>query len=97
MSDAKRHLYTECIIYDNLKHNRKFATKYGYGYYKTWRYLVMEKLGSSLKQKFYDSEYNFDLNTVANIAVQLLYRIQDLHNIGWLHQDIKPFLPRLWA
>jgi len=89
VDDIKKHLYREHLIYNTLKNNRNFPKKYFYGYYGDYRVMVMEKLGDSLKVKM-KGFHHFDINTVANIAVQILYRLQDLHNKGWLHQDIKP-------
>ena len=90
VKDYKKHLRTENIIYDTLQDNRKFPKKYYYGLHKQHRILVLEKLGNSLKYFFSHNEFQFDLPTVCNIAVQCLYRLEVLHDKGWLHQDIKP-------
>lgn len=92
MTDIKKHLYRENIIYDQIKgtsFQHYFPKKYYYGNYKNHRVLVLEKLGISLKSIFNNYE-KFDLQTVSNIGVQILYRLENLHSIGWLHQDIKP-------
>ena len=90
LTDIKKHLNKEYRIYETLKGNRNFPQIYFYGHHKNHRVLVMQKLGKSLKYYFEQYNYIFDLNIVANIAVQILYRLQSLHNEGWLHQDIKP-------
>ena len=89
-SDIKKHLLRESNIYDSLNNLPDFPTKYYYGNYKTFRVLVIDKLGDSLKKMFQKNNRIFNINTVANIAVQLLYRLENLHKTGWLHQDIKP-------
>lgn len=89
-TDLKKHLLRENTIYDTLKDLPDFPKKYYYGDHKEYRVLVLDKLGKSLKEIFYINNKNFDINTVANIAVQLLYRLENFHKQGWLHQDIKP-------
>ena len=51
---------------------------------------IMEYLGPSIKKLFYQCNNKFDVATVANLAIQCLYRLEDIHNAGYLHQDIKP-------
>lgn len=89
-SDLKEHLAKEYLIYSSLKKSRNFPKIYHYGEYKNSRILVMQRLGVSLKQLFTNRNYFFNMNTISNIAVQVLYRLQELHDKGWLHQDIKP-------
>ena len=91
ISDKKKHLLRESEIYDSIKSKTfqyDFAQKYHYSEHKDNRVLVLQKLGKSLK--YYNNKYIFDLNTISNIAVQILYRLENLHSLGWLHQDIKP-------
>ena len=93
LTDTKKHLHRENLIYDLLKGHQKFAKKYYFGEHNNQRMMVLERLGHSLKQYYLLKQRRrkkFDLNTVSNIAVQILYRLQELHNTGWLHQDIKP-------
>lgn len=91
LKDVKKHLLRENRIYDSIKGKTfeyNFPRKYYYGEHKKERVLVLQKLGKSLK--YYNKKYHFDLETVSNIAVQILYRLENLHSLGWLHQDIKP-------
>ena len=93
MEDYKKHLHRENVIYDtlaNYSYEEDFAKKYYYGDYKDHRVLVLDRLGKTLKYYFYKYHRIFDLETVSNIAVQILHRLEQLHDIGWLHQDIKP-------
>lgn len=89
-SDKKKHLLRENKIYNTLAQLQGFPMKYYYGEYKNCRVLVLDKLGNSLKKIFHNNRQKFNINTVGNIAVQLLYRLEELHKKGWLHQDIKP-------
>ncbi|ETO22157.1 hypothetical protein RFI_15046 [Reticulomyxa filosa] len=50
----------------------------------------MDKLGESLEQLFTLCGRKFSIKCVCLIALQLISRIQELHNHGWLHRDIKP-------
>ena len=50
----------------------------------------MDRLGPSLKSLYSRCNRIFPAQTVALIAIQLLDRLELLHNGGWLHQDIKP-------
>ena len=88
--DVKKHLLKEYFVYKGLDNSNNFPKMYWYGNYKKYRGLVLDRLGPSLKYFFVKYKYNFDMNTIANIAVQVLYRLEELHNKGFLHQDIKP-------
>ncbi|ETO23888.1 Protein kinase domain containing protein [Reticulomyxa filosa] len=50
----------------------------------------MDKLGESLEQLFTLCGRKFSIKCVCLIALQLISRIQELHNHGWLHRDVKP-------
>ena len=50
----------------------------------------MEKLGPSLESLYMMCGRKFSLQTVCQIAIQMLDRIQTVHEIGMIHRDIKP-------
>lgn len=52
--------------------------------------MVMEFLGPSLKDLFEMCNQKFSLQTVCMIAIQCINIIENLHNNGIVHQDIKP-------
>lgn len=52
--------------------------------------LVMELLGWNLEQLFTRCGRRFSLKTVLMLADSLLYRVQLIHEKGFVHRDIKP-------
>eukprot|EP00349_Pseudokeronopsis_sp_Brazil_P006563 CAMPEP_0202966898 /NCGR_PEP_ID=MMETSP1396-20130829/11546_1 /ASSEMBLY_ACC=CAM_ASM_000872 /TAXON_ID= /ORGANISM="Pseudokeronopsis sp., Strain Brazil" /LENGTH=72 /DNA_ID=CAMNT_0049691327 /DNA_START=312 /DNA_END=530 /DNA_ORIENTATION=- len=53
-------------------------------------YLVMEKLDIDLENFFIKSSKKLKRETIMLIGIQLLERIEKLHNLGFTHNDIKP-------
>lgn len=52
--------------------------------------MVMDLLGASLETQFEHCKQKFDLSTVCYCAVQMISRIEKVHNEGIIHRDIKP-------
>ena len=55
-----------------------------------YNFMVMEFLGPSLGDLFQLKERNFGLETVLMLTIQILTRIEYIHEKGFLHRDIKP-------
>ena len=55
-----------------------------------YNYLVMDLLGPSLSDLFQLKEKIFSLETVLLIGIQMLSRIELVHEKGFLHRNIKP-------
>lgn len=52
--------------------------------------LIMEQLDHSLESLFRQCHCHFSLRTIIRLAVQMIKRIQSLHEVGYIHRDIKP-------
>ena len=84
-------LKLEKDIYDIMYGAEGFPIVYTYGTTKTSNYLVMDRLGPSLKELFGYCNFHFSLQTICLIAIQALTRIHDLHfKSGYIYNDIKP-------
>ena len=55
-----------------------------------YNYLVMDLLGPNISDLFQLKDKVFSLETVLLIAIQMLTRIEFIHEKGFLHRDIKP-------
>lgn len=52
--------------------------------------IIMDQLGSSLSDLFYQQNKHFSLKTTLMLADQMIKRLEQLHSQGILHRDIKP-------
>jgi len=57
---------------------------------KMYHVMVMDLLGKSLEDLFQECRRKFDLKTVLHIAIQMIQRIQKVHEERIIHRDIKP-------
>ena len=62
----------------------------GNHYQNKWYYIVMECMGSSLEKLFNQANHHFSKKTCLQLMIQMLYAIEELHNAGIIHRDIKP-------
>lgn len=63
---------------------------YYYGEFANYKIMVLEFLGPSLKDLYNISGRRFSDRTLMKLAIQLVERMETLHDGGWLHQDVKP-------
>ncbi|CAD8211376.1 unnamed protein product [Paramecium octaurelia] len=61
-----------------------------YGQEKRFTYCIMTMLGKNLESVVRKCGGNFELGTSLKIAIQMIDRIETLHNCRFLHRDIKP-------
>lgn len=47
-------------------------------------------MGPNLEELFNFCSRRFSIKTIANIGIELLERIEELHNLGFIHRDISP-------
>ena len=53
-------------------------------------FIVMNKLGKSLKDIASEHKKTFSLRTICLIGAQMIERLEDFHSLGMVHADIKP-------
>ena len=87
-SDIKT-LKNEAKIYQYLGKEDGYAQLKWYGTNEKFNYLVIDLLGCSLK-KIINYYKVLSLKTVLILGIQLIQRLQTLHNKDLLHRDIKP-------
>ncbi|KAF9046326.1 kinase-like domain-containing protein [Panaeolus papilionaceus] len=80
----------ERVFFPMLQGGIGMPRLYGSGVQGVWDYLAMELLGPSLDSLFRRSgKEMMDLRSVCSIGVQLIQRLQFMHQRGLLHRDIQ--------
>lgn len=77
-------------IYDNIINKVGFPKIYDIVKDRKHNIVIMDYLGPSLEDLFDFCGNKFSMKTVLMIGIQVLNRIESLHNSGYLHRDIKP-------
>ena len=80
----------EKIIYQKANNAIGIPAFIDYFCFTGSRYLVLQYCGKNLEQLFEQCQFHFSLKTVLMIADQLLLRFEFLHNLNYIHRDIKP-------
>ncbi|KAI6123942.1 kinase-like domain-containing protein, partial [Pisolithus croceorrhizus] len=77
-------------IYPLLQGAEGMPTLWASGVQGRWHYLVISLLGSSLESIYRNSgKKAMDLRSVCSIAIQVITRLQTMHNREVLHRDIQ--------
>lgn len=84
------HLLFESRIYKILGNSVGVPKVYWYGIMGSYNVMVMDLLGPSLEDLFSYCGRKFQLKTVLLLADQMIQRIETVHNLGFIHRDIKP-------
>ena len=84
---------TKCLkkeykILKILQKNEEFMKAYEYGSQAPFDYIVMDLFGKNLHYKAND--YILSLKTVSAIGLEMLKKIEKMHNFDIIHRDIKP-------
>uniref|UniRef100_A0AAF5DG41 non-specific serine/threonine protein kinase n=1 Tax=Strongyloides stercoralis TaxID=6248 RepID=A0AAF5DG41_STRER len=87
-------LLFECKVLQKLeesKNNVNFVTLYGCGSRKNFTFMIMTLLGPNLYDICcYLPGEKFEFSTWIRVSYQMLQAIKSLHNIGYIHNDLKP-------
>ena len=63
---------------------------YCYGNNRYYNILVLELLGKSLEDWFTQSKNKFSVATVCKLGIEMIKRVQLIHEKNHIHRDIKP-------
>lgn len=90
ISDGK--LKYEYNLYNFLRENKMTFIPEIYGYIKTEdkHIMSMELMGKSLDKIFNKNNKKMDISTLLKIAINCIDIMEQLHNCGIIHRDIKP-------
>lgn len=89
-SDNNKLLYKEYIKYKDIQHIKGIPNIYWYGNEYNKNILVMSCLGNNLGTLFKYCEKQFSLKTLCMISYQIVNILEQVHDIGYIHKDIKP-------
>jgi serine/threonine protein kinase len=82
-------LETEARIFSHLK-GFGIPEMKTYGYNQHYNILIMELLGYSLEEFFQKMKKKFSIKTTCMLGLQMIDRIEWVHNKNLIHRDIKP-------
>jgi len=83
-------LLYEYQLYRVLAGSVGIANVRWYGVERDFNVLVLDQLGPSLEDLFNFCGRKFSTKTVLMLAEQCIVRIENLHEKGFLHRDVKP-------
>lgn len=85
-----KQLQLEATLYAKLVNERGFPSASQYGEEKTYTFLAMDLLGPNLEELLSSYGNKFTIQCVCIMALQMITRVETLHNHDYIHQDIKP-------
>eukprot|EP00164_Ancoracysta_twista_P008291 GFYU01011942.1.p1 GENE.GFYU01011942.1~~GFYU01011942.1.p1 ORF type:complete len:345 (-),score=58.54 GFYU01011942.1:73-1107(-) len=80
----------EAKVLDNLQGTAGFAKLRHYGRQEDYNILIMDLLGPSVEDLFQFCGRRFSLKTTCLLGMQMMTRLEWMHNAGYLHRDVKP-------
>ncbi|KAJ3350356.1 hypothetical protein HDU83_009740 [Entophlyctis luteolus] len=91
ISSRRQLLPHENTIYSLLKRTEGFPRIYNFGTEGPFNFLVMERLGPSLRQLEKASpQQKIPLRTMVQLVPQFIQRLQKVHELGIVFRDVKP-------
>ncbi|KAL6727203.1 hypothetical protein Aduo_009098 [Ancylostoma duodenale] len=88
--EPQRMILEQQILYQ-LKGRPEFPQLYGSGTFEDYMYIVMELLGKSLSEMRKKNEgKRFDAVTALRVGLMITDSLKVLHEMGFLHRDVKP-------
>ena len=73
-----------------LKEGKYFPKLFYHEFKEENKLIVQSLLGPNLKELLFLCGGSFTLNTIINIFIELLQRLESLHSHGIIHRDIQP-------
>ncbi len=86
----KSRLDMEYEIYNNIQGDGIPQIVHYNNNYQGLKLLIMNFLGPSLEDLFNFCSRKFSLKTISMLGLQLISRLEHIHNLGIIHRDIKP-------
>ena len=82
----------ECEILRRLneKQYKNFPVLYSVGIHNTKPYMILQRVGQTLEFYQMINRKNFSFKTVHQIGIQLLSLLEQIHNVGYVYNDLKP-------
>ena len=87
---SNKSLLHEAKVYKYISDIKGFPKIRLYGNTGNYTYMILDLLGYSLDNLKKICGGIFSLKTTLLLAIQMLRRIENLHNIGIIHRDLKP-------
>lgn len=75
---------------EDLKGIHGFPHVISQGHLKNQPYIILEKLGHSLKDLLKLNKKHFTIPCIINLGIKLIELLEKLHIKGYIHCDIKP-------
>ncbi|KAI6206342.1 hypothetical protein M3Y94_00899100 [Aphelenchoides besseyi] len=83
-------LKLEVKVLKRLQGKKYMAQLIASGKKERYSYMVMSLFGPSLSTLFKKCGREFSISTVVRVGIQILYGLKTLHEIGYVHRDVKP-------
>jgi len=86
----KSFLKLEVQILERMAGRKSVAQLLSSGKKEKYSFMIMTLFGSSLFHLFRRCKRQFSVSTQVRLAMQILYGLKQLHEVGYIHRDVKP-------